>query len=132
MGNIPNSGFYNVNKGKEKQFLNQIEKINFKELFMERLTPEFLKLFKENANLFYSQPFYEGISYEYGLFNKKKDKKRALQIYKDAADFKYDYICMYRMFRIFLTDYKDFGLKRYQDLYNFIYINALPIYPIQL
>ena len=132
MGNTPDSRFYNVTNEKEKQFLDKIEKINFKELFMEKLTPEFLKLFKENANLFYSQPFYEGISYEYGLFNKKKDKKRALKIYKEAADFKYDYLCMYRMFRIFLTDYKDFGLKRYQDLYRFYLYKCFAYLPYSI
>ena len=34
---------------------------------MQSLSPEFLKLFKDNINLFYSKPFLEGISYEYGL-----------------------------------------------------------------
>ena len=39
---------------------------------MESLTPELFKLFKENTNLFYSQPFIEGISYEYGMFGIKR------------------------------------------------------------
>ena len=70
--NTPRSGIFNYDKEKEKIFLNSIGKIDFKELFMEGLFPEFLKLFKENINLFYSKPFYEGISYEYGLFDNQK------------------------------------------------------------
>ena len=49
---------------------------------MQSLTPEFLKLFEENINLFYSQSFIEGISYEYGLFNKSKNAKKAFNILK--------------------------------------------------
>ena len=67
---IPLSTIFKYDKEKETIFLNSIGKVDFKELFMEGLSPEFLKLFKENSNLFYSQPFYEGISYEYGLFDK--------------------------------------------------------------
>ena len=83
---------------------------------MEGLSPDFFKLFKENKNLFYSQIFLEGISYEYGLFDKSKDINKAFECYQNGADFKYDYLCMYRMHRIFLTDYDEFGLKRNQDL----------------
>ena len=114
----PNSGIFNYDKEKEKIFLNSIGKVDFKELFMESLSPEFLKLFQENINLFYSQPFYEGIGYEYGLFGKSKSTSKAYKIYKDAADFKYDYLCMYRMHRIFLTDYEEFGVKKNEDLHR--------------
>ena len=115
---VPRSGLFSSNIEKDKIFINSVGKVDFKEIFMEGLSPEFLKLFKENINLFYSQPFYEGISYEYGLFNKSKDVKKAYKIYKEAADFKYDYLCMYRMYRIFLTDYEKFGLKKNEDLYR--------------
>ena len=110
--------FFNFDKGKENKLINSIGKVNFKELFMESLSPEFLKLFQEKINLFYSQPFIEGISYEYGLFNKIKNTKMAFDIYKNAADFKYDYLCMYRMFRIYLVDYEDFGVKKNEILYR--------------
>ena len=43
---------------------------------------------------------------------------KAFKIYKDGADYKYDYICMYRMHRIFLTDYEDFGIKKKGDLHR--------------
>ena len=128
----PRSGLFNYDKEKEKVYLNSIGKIDFKELFMESLAPEFLKLFQENINLFYSQPFYEGIGYEYGLFDKSKNTNKAFRIYKDAADFKYDYLCMYRMHRIFLTDYEEFGVKKMKIYTDYIYINALFIYLIQL
>ena len=114
----PRSGLFNYDKEQEKIFLNSIGKIDFKELFMESLSPEFLKLFQENRNLFYSQPFYEGISYEYGLFDKSKNANKAFKIYKEAADFKYDYLCMYRMYRIYLKDYEEFGVKKNEDLHR--------------
>ena len=114
---LPNSGLFNYDEMKERIIVNSIEKINFKDLFMESLTPAFLKLFNENINLYYSPSFVEGISYEYGLFNKSKDMKKAFKIYKEAADFKYDYLCMYRMHRIYLTDYNDFGIKKNEDLH---------------
>ena len=69
---LANSGLFNYHKEKEKIIINSIERINFKDLLMESLTPEFFKLFKENINLFYSQPFIEGISYEYGMFGIKR------------------------------------------------------------
>ena len=61
----PRSELFSYDKEKEKVYLNSIGKIDFKELIMESLSPEFLKLFQENINLFYSQPFIEAISYEY-------------------------------------------------------------------
>ena len=115
----PNSGLFIYDEEKEKSFLNSVGKIDLKELFMESLSPEFLKLFKKNINLFYSQPFYEGISYEYGLFDKSKNLNKAFKIYKDAADFKYDYLCMYRMHRIYFMDYKNFGVQKNEDLHRF-------------
>ena len=133
---IPLSTIFKYDKEKETIFLNSIGKVDFKELFMEGLSPEFLKLFQENSNLFYSQPFYEGISYEYGLFDKSKNVKKAYKIYKDAADFKYDYLCMYRMHRIFLIDYEKFGIKKNEDLHRlylykcFAYLPYLNIFKI--
>ena len=115
---IPNSGLYNYDELKEKIIINSIERINFKDLFLESLTPEFLKVFRSNINLFYSQPFVEGISYEYGLFGKSIDPNKALKIYKDAADYKYDYLCMYRMHRIYLADYNYFKIKKSGDLHR--------------
>ena len=115
---IPNSGLFNYDEIKEKIIINSIGQINFKDLFLEGLSPEFLKLFKSNINLFYSQPFVEGISYEFGLFGKQIDVKKALKIYKDAADFKYDYLCMYRMHRIYLVDYNYFKVKKNGDLHR--------------
>ena len=99
---------------------------------MEGLSPEFLKLFQENINLFYSQPFYEGISYEYGLFNKSKDVKRAFKIYKEAADFKYDYLCMYRMYRIYLKDYEEFGVKKNEDLHRLYLYKCFAFLPYSI
>ena len=126
----PCSGLFNHDKEKEKIFLNSIGKVDFKDLFMESLSPEFLKLFQENKNIFYSQPFYEAISYEYGLFGKSKNTNKAFKIYKDAADFKSDYLCMYRMYRIFLTDYEEFDIKKNEDLYRLYLYKCFAFLPI--
>ena len=96
---------------KDNIIMNLTKKINFKELFMENLTPGFLKLFKDNSNLYYSQSFLEGICYEYGLMDKSENKKNAFNAYKDGADKKNDYLCMFRLYSIYLNDYKDFDLK---------------------
>ena len=114
----PSSGLFNYDEINEKVIINAIGKANFKELFLDGLTPIFLKLFQENLNLFYSQPLLEGISYEYGLFDKSKNIKKAYNIYQEAADFKYDYLCMYRMHRIYLTDYEEFKVKKNRDLHR--------------
>ena len=131
----PSSGLFNYNEEKERLIINSIAKVNFKDLLLESLTPEFLKLFQENSHLFYSQPFLNGVSYEYGLFGKSKDIVKAFEIYKDAADNKYDYLCMYRMHRIFLTDYKDFKIKKNGDLhrlYLYKYFAYLPFLIINI
>ena len=44
--------------------------------------------------------------------------KMAFNIYKESADFEYDYLCMYRMHRIYLFDYNDFGVKKNEDLHR--------------
>ena len=115
---LPSSRLFDYDIQYEKLLINSIGRVYFKELLLDCLYPEFLKLFKENINLFYSKPFLEGISYEYGLFDKPKNIKKALNIYKNAADFEYDYICMYRMHRIFLDDYEEFKLKKNGDLHR--------------
>ena len=132
MGTIQSTGIFNYEKEKVMKFINIIGEIDFKELFMENLSPEFLKLFKENRNLFYSQPFIEGISYECGLFGKTKDLKKAFDIYKEAADFKYDYLCMYRMHRIFLTDYENFDLKMNEDLHRLYLYKCFAYLPYKI
>ena len=115
---LPTSGLFNYDEEKDKIITDSIGTINFKDLFLQNLTPEFIKLFKENINLYYSPSFVEGLSYEYGLFNNTKDMKMALNIYKEAADFEYDYLCMYRMHRIYLNDYDKFDIKKNGDLHR--------------
>ena len=128
----PSSGLFNYSEEKERLIINSIGQVNFKDLLLESLTPEFLKLFQENSHLFYSQPFLNGVSYEYGLFGKSKDIIKAFEIYKDAADNKYDYLCMYRMHRIFLTDYKDFGVPKNADLHRLYLYKCFAYLPFDL
>ena len=101
---------------KDKLLKNKIGAINFKELFMESLSPEFLNLFEKNQNIFYYKSFLEGICKEYGLMGRKQDIKEAFRIYKNGADFNYDYLCMYRLHRIFFIDYAKFKIKKNYEL----------------
>ena len=118
LSKYPNSWLFNYDEEKERLIMNSIGILNFKDLVLESLTPEFLKLFQENSLLFYSQPFLNGVSYEYGLFGKSKNIVKAFEIYKDAADYKYDYLCMYRVSRIYLTDYENFDVKKNEDFHR--------------
>ena len=56
-GSYPKSGLFKENKERENKVKNALGNINFKDLFMESLTPEFLKLFKQHSKLFYSKYF---------------------------------------------------------------------------
>ena len=105
------------------------QKINFKDLFMDSLSPEFINLFKTNTKLFYSKTFYEGICKEYGLFGETQNKDEALQIYKNGADEKNDYLCMYRLHRIYVNEYNEFKLERdanFEKLYLYKCFAYLP------
>ena len=44
----------------DKLLKNKIGPVNFKDLFMESVSPKFEKLFKDNENLFYANSFLEG------------------------------------------------------------------------
>ena len=105
-----------VDCGKKELEINNENNIDFKELFMDNLSPGILNLFQNNSKLFYSQSFLEGICLEYGLMGKSKNKNEAYKIYKDGADAKNDYLCMYRLHRIYLCDYKDFNIEKDKDL----------------
>ena len=129
---FPKSKIHVIEIEKEKIFKNALGIIDFKELFMQSLSPEFLKLFKDNINLFYSKPFLEGISYEYGLMQKSINKTKAFKAYKDGADNKYDYFCMYRLHRIFLNDYKIFNLERNIDLDRLYLYKCFAFLPISI
>ena len=132
ISNLPKSGIYSIEEEKEKMVKGGLGVVNFKELMMEGLSKEFLTLFKENRHLFYSQSFLEGISFEYGLFDKSMNKNKAFKIYKEGADLKNDYLCMYRMHRIFLVDYKDFELERNTDLDKLYLYKCLAYLPYMI
>ena len=106
------------------------EKIDFRGLFMEGLSSEeLINLFKKNSQFFYSQPFYEGLCKEYGLFGKSQNKKEAFEIYKNGADNKNDYLCMYRLHRIYYNEYNEFNLEKdnnFEKLYLYKCFAYLP------
>ena len=43
---------------------------------------------------------------------KIQDKNKAFKIYKDGADLKNDYLCMYRLYMIYFNDYENFKLEK--------------------
>lgn len=112
----PKLDLLKIDEEKVRLLKNKIGPVNFKDLFLESLSTEFINLFKANKNKFYAQSFLEGICKEYGLMGKSKDINEAFNIYKKGADFGYDYLCMYRLHRIFQVDYEKFKLKKNEEL----------------
>ena len=90
--------FYNLKKGKSKQ--------KFQELISKS---EYSK-------------FFEALNYEYGINNVKKDLEKAFVIYKNASDNTTDIMSMYRLYHIYKTDFKKFGLKKRNRVYELLYI----------
>lgn len=111
----PKLDLLKIDEEKVRLLKNKIGSVNFKDLFLESLSTEFINLFKANKNKFYAQSFLEGICKEYGLMGKSKDINEAFKIYKKGADFGYDYLCMYRLHRIFQVDYEKFKLKKMKN-----------------
>ena len=101
---------------KESHIIIEIKNKDFKESFLDNLSSSFLTLFNDNIKYFSNQSFLEGLSYEYGLMGKIEDKDKAFKIYKDGADLKNDYLCMYRLYMIYFNDYENFKLKKDGDL----------------
>ena len=101
---------------KESHIIIEIKNKDFKESFLDNLSSSFLTLFNNNIKYFSNQSFLEGLSYEYGLMGKIEDKDKAFKIYKDGADLKNDYLCMYRLYMIYFNDYENFKLKKDGDL----------------
>ena len=82
-----------VDCGKKELEINNENNIDFKELFMDNLSPGILNLFQNNSKLFYSQSFLEGICLEYGLMGKSKDKDlEQIYLYKCFAYLPYSII----------------------------------------
>ena len=124
--------FLELDEEKEKLLKNKIGRINFKDLFMESLSKEFLDLLKKNENLFYANNFLEGICKEYGILGRSKNIEQAFKIYKDGADFNYDYMCMYRLHRIYFDDYEKFKLKRNYELDRLYLYKCFAFVPYQI
>ena len=128
----PKLNILKLDQEKEVILKNKLGSINFKDLFMESLSGEFLDLFRKNENLFYAKTFLEGICKEYSLFGRNKNIKEAYKIYKEGADSKYDYMCMYRLHRIYLDDYEKFNLKRNYELDRLYLYKCYAFSPYQM
>ena len=135
-----NSNIYKINFKKDKDEIEELEKsdknieskINFKDLFLCGLSPEYIKIFKENSKLFYCQSFLEGICNEYGIMGTKQDKNRAFNIYKKGADSKNDYLCMYRLHKIYLNDNEDFEVEKDSTLEKLYLYKCFAYLPFKL
>ena len=78
----PKLNILKLDQEKEVILKNKLGSINFKDLFMESLSGEFLDLFRKNENLFYAKSFLEGICKEYGLLGRKKILKKLIKYIK--------------------------------------------------
>lgn len=73
--------------------------------------------------------FFEAFYYEYGLFKREKNLKKAFEIYEKAAKGKKDYLSMYKMFLIYLKDYQKFNVHRDRILEQFYLIKSVTYLP---
>ena len=90
--------FYHIKKGKMKQ--------------------RFIELTKSSE---YSS-FFQGLDYEYGINNCKKDINKAFQIYKKAADNFCDPMSMFRMYHIYKKDFKKFNIEKRRRILEKFYL----------
>ena len=59
-----------------------------------------------------NKKFFEGLNYEYSLNNYPLDIKKAFDIYKTAADTSLDYLCMFRLYRIYKNEFTKFNIDK--------------------
>ena len=107
-------------------------KPNYSEVLLEHLGPELKNLFILKKDKIIFKNFLEGLSYEYGFFDKEIDLQKAFSIYKKYADLN-DYFCMYKMHIIYLCEYEKFnvGLNRVlEKIYLFKSFAYVPNYVI--
>ena len=76
--------------------------------------------------------FILGLEYEYGLNGCSQNFLKAYKFYEDGALNHTDTLSMYRMYRIHLKDFKDFGIKQDSNLEYFFFYKAYCFSTIQV
>ena len=66
--------------------------------------------------------FFQGLNYEYGINNIQKNLSKAFSIYKKAADETTDTMSMYRLYKIYKTDYTKFEIKNRNRIFEKYYL----------
>ena len=93
--------------------------IKWEKLFYKFSTP----LLKEKMYQVYStstiKGLLNGIKNEFGLDGCKVNMDLAFKLYKESADGSLDLLSMYRMYKIYLSDYTKFGIKQDRALEKF-------------
>ena len=100
--------------------INNIE--NWANCFYNLKSGIILERYKQIISRTENNKFFEALNYEYGINNYPLDKNKALQIYKTAADTSSDTLSMFRLYRIYKTDYKKFNIKKRNFVLEKFYI----------
>ena len=111
---------YDENIDKKCFSVNNIE--NWAESFYNLKSGNILEKFKEMVSKSEFKTFFEGLNYEYGINNCPLDTRKALEIYKKAANTTTDTLSMYRMYHIYKKDFKKFEIKERSHVLELFYL----------
>ena len=98
------------NEDKKCYEINNIE--NWAECFYHNKSGIILERYKQLMSGSENNKFFEALNYEYGINNCPLDINKAFEIYKTAADTSPDTLSMYRLYRIYKTDFEKFNLQK--------------------
>ena len=104
----------------------------FYDTFFKWKGPLFLEKFLRLMEKTEYKSFFEGLKYEYGTCDYKQDLNMAFSLYKKAADFSMDVLSMFRMFFIYLKDYKKFNVLKDKILEHFYFFKAYAFSPMSV
>ena len=95
---------------------------NWAEIFYNLKEGKFKKRFIDIIKKTEYSSFFEGLNYEYGINNCKKDLVKALSIYKKAANNSFDTLSMLRMYYIYKKDFLKFNILKRNRIYEKFYL----------
>ena len=85
---------------------------NWADIFYNIKKGVFRKRYLEIMSKTENNKFFEALNYEYGINNHPLDLNKAYQIYKVAADTTNDSLSMFRLYRIYKSEYKKFNISK--------------------
>ena len=89
----------------------KVKKVNWDELIITWMGPNLIERFFTISEKTELNDFIDGLQYEYGLNNKKKDLQKAYEKYLYNAKHTQSWFCMYRIFLIHYLESKEFKIK---------------------